>query len=238
MTTLFGYLKQTQRLLREENQELVNPQDLIDYINIARGQVAGEGECIRSIGTISTVMGQRPYGFSSIGFGSSATTGINGALNVRRINYTSGSGQIWFASRPWEWFDLLCLNAASPASGPPSTWSQFGQGATGSFYLDPPPDAVYVLNCDCTCYPINLVDNTTVEAIPYLWTDAVAYFAAYLAFLELFQNDKAQKMFEYYTLFMQRARTFSNPSVNRAQYEQADDPVMLTKLGIQQRGAS
>ena len=30
---LFEYLKQTQRLLRDGNQELINPADMMDFIN-------------------------------------------------------------------------------------------------------------------------------------------------------------------------------------------------------------
>src|SRR5262249_10112671 len=151
------------------------------WINIARGQIAGEGECVRRIGTIATVIGQRAYNFSDIALGTSSVTGVQGAINVRRIAYDVGqntqglSGQQWMTPRPWEWFDLYCMNNPVPTPGPPETWSQYGQGsagtgtgssATGSFYIDPPPDAVYSLNLDCTCYPIALVDDTTVESIP------------------------------------------------------------------------
>ena len=237
MTTLFGYLKQTQRLLREENQELVNPQDLIDYINIARGQIAGEAECIRAIGTVSTVISQNTYAISAINFGVSATTGIQGAINIRRITYALAQGYGWIDTRPWEWFDYYHLNTPVPINGPPSVWSQYGQGAassveSGSFYLGPPPDNAYTLYCDCSCFPINLVNNTTVEAIPYLWTDAVPFFAAYYAFMNLMQDDKAERMYSYYTRFVQRARRSANPSVGRSGYEQADDLTLPNKLGL------
>ena len=36
MASLFDYLKQTQRFLREGKQDLLNPEDLIGYINRAR----------------------------------------------------------------------------------------------------------------------------------------------------------------------------------------------------------
>ena len=98
--------------------------NLDSWINTARGQLAGEGECIRAIGTISTVIGQRNYNFSSISFGTSSVTGIQGAINVRRISYNSGTGTQWFAGRPWEWFDLLNLNNTAPVEGPPAVWAQ------------------------------------------------------------------------------------------------------------------
>jgi hypothetical protein len=221
------------------------------WINTARGQLAGEAECIRSIGTISTIASQRPYNFSSISFGTSSVTGIQGALNVRRISYNVASGAAWIPPREWEYFDLYYMNNPVPVNGPPARWSQYGQGsatpatgssATGTFYLDPPPDTVYTLNCDCTCYPIPLVDDTTVEAIPYLWTDAVPFFAAYYAFLTAQTGARmadAERMYGYYKEFLSRARMAANPSVNRSQYEQAPDPASINKLGVQQsRGAA
>lgn len=218
---------------------------LDSWINIARGQLAGEGECIRLIGTIPTVVGQRQYNFSSISFGTSSVTGVQGAIHVRRINYTLAQGFQWIPPRAWEYFDLYHLNNPIPDSGPPEVWAQYGQGAAppatgsafgGSFYIDPLPDAVYTLNCDCVCYPIPLVDNTTIEAIPYLWSDAVTFFAAYYAFLSSqtgARSADAERMFGYYTTFLNRARQASNPSVNRTQYEQSADPASINKLGVQ-----
>ena len=40
MATLNEYLQQTQRFLREKKQDLINPQDLVSYINRARREVA------------------------------------------------------------------------------------------------------------------------------------------------------------------------------------------------------
>lgn len=219
--------------------------NLNQWINTARGQLAGEGECIRAIGTLVTVVGQRAYNFSSLNFGTSATTGIQGAINVRRITYSVAIGQQWIPPREWEYFDLFHVNNPVPQPGPPTVWAQYGQGsaapatgsaASGSFWIDPPPDLVYTLNCDCTCYPIPLVDDTTVEAIPYLWTDAVPFFAAFYAFLTSqtgARQDDADRMYNRYKEFLNRARQSANPSVNRSQYEQAADPASINKLGVQ-----
>ena len=46
---LFGYLRQVQRLLRDGNQELLNPADLMDFINRARRQVALQSQSIRFV---------------------------------------------------------------------------------------------------------------------------------------------------------------------------------------------
>lgn len=66
ITDLFGYLKQTQRFLREQKQDFENPDDLLSYINRARREVAGRTQCIRRLTPISgqVVTGQISAGGS------------------------------------------------------------------------------------------------------------------------------------------------------------------------------
>lgn len=47
------YLKACQRLLREQKQEFMNPDDLLSYINLARREVAGRTQCVRRLTPIS-----------------------------------------------------------------------------------------------------------------------------------------------------------------------------------------
>ncbi len=237
------YILRTQQLLQNPaaSVELYAESDLILWINQARGQLAGEGKCIRAIGSLATVASTRNYNFSDISFGASATTGIAGAINVRSIQVGVGGGLKWINARGWTWFNFYNMSNVTPAPGEPQEWAQLAQGESGSLYLDPPPDTVYTLMCDSVCYPIDLVDDTTVEAIPALWTDAVAYFAAYLAFLSAQsparQNDAA-RMFEHYQTFCDRARQFATPDVNYTMYPQSKDPAQLAKLGLSPKSAA
>lgn len=244
---LTAYITQTQRLLQNPKSptSLYSTSDITDWINIARGQLAGESECIRRIGTLSTVANQQAYDFASITLpgGASSASGLQGVINVRRVMYSVASGQKWLPPRPWEWFDLYVNNNPVPQAGPPTVWSQYGQGSapgsTGSFsggslYVNT-PDIVYTLNLDCVCYPIALADDSTKEAIPYLWTDAVPFFAACYALWSAQTNARmadAERYFNTYKMFVERARQASNPSVGRWQYAQALDPAQAGKLGI------
>jgi hypothetical protein len=239
---LTAYETQTQRLLQNPKSPttLYATSDLDSWINTARSQLAGESECVRVLGTIQTVLNTRNYNFTSINTGVSATNGVQGALHVRSVRYAVASGFQWVTPRSWEWFELFDLNNPVPDSGPPREWSQYGQGQSGSFFIDLLPNQIYTLTLDCVCVPIPLVDDTTVEAIPYPWTDAVPYFAAYLALLSAQMNARradAEAMFGYYQTFVQRARQFSNPSLLRGQYEQASDPTLQSKLGLQKSAA-
>jgi hypothetical protein len=226
---------------------LYSTADLDTYINTARGQLAGESESVRYLGTISTVINQRAYNFSSINTGVSATNGISGIINVRSIKYAIGSGYRWLKPVAWPWFDMFLYSNPTPVSGPPRTWSQYGQGsapgatgagAGGSFYIDPPPDTIYTLLVDSVCYPIALVDDTTVEALPYLFTDAVPYFASYLALMGSQTGQRqaeAARLFDLYQTFVGRARQAANPSITTGIWQGGPDPTAISKLGMQQQ---
>lgn len=252
------YLPQTRSLLQlpgSQSTSLYSDADLTRWINIARGQVAGEGACIRIHGTLATVIGTDNYPFSGINVGVAATSGVQGVINIHSMHCSAGNGQLWMAPRPWPWFSLYNRNSAAPQQGTPTEWSQFGQGAAppastppaagsvqgGTFYVSPSPDDVYTLTCNTACYPIPLVDDTTVEALPYLWTDAVPFFAAYFGLMSAQTNarmaDAASMYKGHYNEFMDRARKQSNPDVNNWIYSQAGDPAQAVKLGIKAGGA-
>ena len=249
---LSWYITQTQRLLQNPKapSTLYSTADVTDWINIARGQLAGDAKCVRRIATIATVAGQQSYNFSALTI---SDTSVAGAINIRRIYCGQGTGQARLNPRPWEWFDLYHLNNINPQQGQPTVWAQYGQGSagigsitgigtgtmsSGSFYVDPIPDQVYTLNCDAECYPAALVADTDVECIPYLFSDAVPFFAAYYALLSSQTSARqadAERLFNHYETFVGRARSAANPSVNRWQYEGAKDPAQNAKLGIKPR---
>ena len=177
---------------------------------------------------------------------------MQGVINISNMSYVAGNGQLWMTPRPWPWFSLYNRNNATPQSGPPKEWAQYGQGAApsgvanttingGSFYVSPLPDDIYQINCNSVCYPIPLVDDTTVEALPFFWTDAVPFFAAYFALMSAQTNarmaDAAQMYKGHYNEFMDRARKQSNPSVNTWMYRQSGDPAQAVKMGAAKGGA-
>ena len=242
------YLTQTQRLLQNPSAPvtLYSTADLTSYINVARFQIAGEGRCIRRIGTLTTTIGTRMYPFSSIVF---TDTSVQGAINVRALLYNVGTGMKWINGKSWEWFQYFRLNNPVPTSAAPTEWSQHAQGSagvgtitnvgagtmsSGSLWLDPLPDLAYTINCDAACYPIALVADTDPEAIPALWSDAVPYFSSYLALMSSQTSSRiqqAQQLFALYEQFMARARDFANPDPNNYAYEQAPDPFKGNRLG-------
>jgi len=294
MATLNTYLKQVQRFAHDAKQELLNPEDLIDYINQARREVAMRAACIRvlppisgsvvSADVIATGSGYTaptatisppdfPSGFLPLPNGAQATatvtqigglivsvnidyggagyfqpqitindptgtgaqatltTSVNNTLNEGQEVYPfsgidlspfPGAGSVFLIrsvsiifsnyrySVPIYSFSTyqsqIRQYVASQYQYVPTFGAQFGQGTSGSFFLYPPPSQSYQLEFDCQCLPQDLIDDQSVEALPDPWTDAVPYFAAHLAFLEL-QNGNTARM--YLDLFDQRVTRFS-----------------------------
>jgi hypothetical protein len=216
-----------------------------------RGQLAGQSACIRREGTATTTIGVRHINFSSIAL---SDTSVSGVLNVRRASYSVGSGFKWIAPRPIEWFELYSFNNPVPDSGPPESWAQFLQGSsgggaitnsgagsisTGLLEFDPLPDLAYTIDLDCVCYPAALSTDSDAEAIPYQWTDAVPFGAAWMALLSsqtAARTADAERYFGYFNQYVQRARDSSNPDVLKYQYERQQNITLPNQVGINPSG--
>lgn len=233
---LTQYLSQTSALLQNPpaTPPLYSDTLLTGFINTARGQLAGESQSIRVLGSLTTATNDNSYDFSAITL---SAAGVQGVINVRTIWSVTSTGQTYLAPRAFEWFSLYNLNADPTPLGPPAEWSQYGQGASaqgsplpvdgGSLFISPTPDNAYNLSLDCVCYPVPLVDDTTSEALPYLWTDAVPYFAAYLALMSAqtgARDAMGQRMLERYQFFAQRAKMYAVPGVLPGLYPQQMPP--------------
>jgi len=98
-------------------------------------------------------------------------------------------------------------------------WSQYGQGANGSIYVYPFPSQIMQWDWDTYCLPINLNVDADPEAIPYPWSDAVQFYAAYLAYYNSQRRSDGDAMFAVYEQFMKRARANSEPDYVPDPYE-------------------
>lgn len=294
---LTAYQQQTQRLLHDPNATYFSISDITAYINIARGQIAMEGQCIRLLlsggtitalstnspgtgysGTITvtiagagqqasatavlsgsgvgattlvnggwgyitgstttvtaagsgggtnatfnvtidnsltTIPGQEVYKFSTANILAQATAGVQAVIGVMSVSCAWGANA---AMKPilqqmiWSEFQAYYRSYNNGMQNYPTIWSQYAQGVNGSIYVWPLPSQNSQMDWDCYCIPVNMVDDTTAEAIPYGWTDSVPYYAAYLAYLDAQRGEDADRMFATYTRYMKRARSFSEPA--------------------------
>lgn len=212
---LNAYLAQTRSLLNDVGGVEYTDANLTTYINDARVQIALAAECIRQPATMNMVAGQQPYLFSDMTFvpAPSPIDGLGGVVTVRvaRIALFSG-GQRRIQMRSWEYLDTYFLSQIAPVAGPPECTAVLQPGISGTLWFAPAPDQAYPINIDSVAYPITLVDDSTDERLPYPWTEAVQYYAAYLALLNAQRTADAQAMFELYDQFQLRGTQITTPT--------------------------
>lgn len=239
MPTLTDYETAVYALLQSPSSPnpLVDTATVDTAINEARGQVAIEGKCIRDYSTLLITSAAQQYPFSAI-VQSESVPGIAGTIEVEMVTYTTaGGGKARVNPREWPWFNNFVLSVATPVPAAPKYWAQFGQGADGTIWFNQ-PSGNFTTQLTTVCYPINLISDSDPEALPYAWTDAVQFYAAWLIFMSLQKEADAQRMYQEFERLMARARGGATPDVLSHQYVQAPDPTLPNKLGISQsRGA-
>lgn len=100
----------------------------------------------------------------------------------------------------------------------PTICAQYGQGTNGSFYMYPIPSQTYQMEWDCFCLPQDLLTDQDVEALPGPWTDAVQYWGAYLAYLEMQNFNYARGMKAEFDEMMTRYGSYARPGRVTNQY--------------------
>lgn len=134
--------------------------------------------------------------------------GIKDVIQVRTIavNFGGAAGSNQYML---ENCDFSTLQAYYRFYGPnlvgnPAKWARYNNNV----YMRPIPSQAYPMQWDTVCSVIDLVNDTTVEALPYPFTDAVPYYAAYLALMNSQRAQDAENMFKLYEQFTKRARSF------------------------------
>lgn len=207
---LATYLSETELLLNDLSNQFYSAADLTAYINKARAQIAAESNAL-----LATVSATLPAAASALGL-STITGGIgySTALNIRTVSVLIGLRQAVLEGRPWVWFKNYYLNGApSTATGVPTVWAQLKQGTTGDLHFSPAADVAYSLLVEASFLPAVLVSDADPEVIAYPWTDAICYYAAYLAYLNAQKPEGAARMLQQYRQYLQFARTGITPDV-------------------------
>lgn len=170
-TTLNTYITQCQRLLHDANQSFWTTSELTDYINQARNKVAAVTACMRYLDTgLSFTANVELYNYSSF-------THPSSVIDVLGVTIIWGNERIALAWKPWTEFTAL-LRPWVQFQQCPMVWTKYGDS---SIYIAPKPDQTYTSEIDTCEVPNTLIDNTTVEQLIFPRTEAVPYYAAYLA---------------------------------------------------------
>ena len=162
--------------------------------------------------SLTTVPGQEVYQFSTANVLAALTPGVKSVLGVISVACAWGANA---AMKPilqptiWSEFQAYYRAYNNGMQNYPTIWSQYGQGVNGSIYVWPYPSQYSQMDWDCYCMPVDLADDTTPEAIPYPWTEAVKYYAANLAYRDAQRFDDSKQMLAEYEQTMKEARSSS-----------------------------
>lgn len=160
-----------------------------------------------------TVTNQEVYPFSQINpIVAVSGSGINSIYMVRSVAVLFGTWRYMSMYTSFSKYQALIRRySANVLTYVPEVACQFGQGQGGSIYLYPVPNAAYQMEWDCCCIPNAVNSDTDVEAIPFPWTDAIIYYAAYLATSGSGRYQDADRFLKEYKRLMMEARRFSEP---------------------------
>lgn len=158
-----------------------------------------------------TTLNQEVYPFSA--FNSLLPTGVASILAVQSIAVSWGSEKPVLRWMDWSGFQAYLRSQNIQSTNWPAVWSQYGQGANGSVYLYPIPSQVLQMDWDCYCIPSALTSDSSIEAVPYPWTSAVPYYAAYQAMASAGNIDRANYFEAQYYKRVKEARVFSSPAM-------------------------
>lgn len=86
MASLNDYLQQTQRFLRDQRQDLLDPGDIVSYINRARREVAMRAQCVRRLTPISGAVITATVVAGGTGYSNSPT------ITITAPDFPSGMG--------------------------------------------------------------------------------------------------------------------------------------------------
>lgn len=154
--------------------------------------------------SLTTIPGQEVYQFSTANTLAQNQTLLAGVQSVEGVTSVAIAWGVNAAMKPmmnemvWSEFQAYYRSYNTGMQSYPTIWAKFGQGLNGSIYVWPLPSQVSQMDWDVWCLPVTLTSGATPEAIPYPWTTAVAYYAAYLAFFNAQRFEDSDRMKKEY----------------------------------------
>jgi hypothetical protein len=232
MAVLSDYMSDLENLIQAPTSPipLVTAALRQHYINKARGQCAAQGDNLPGYGTLAVSQASNQYPFASITFPASA--GIKSAIAIETVNWlTPQGGQLPVNPIEWARYNRYELAHRTPVRTSPRVWSELQQGDLGTMFLNP-LDNAYTLAIRARCIPVDLVDDNTPDAIPYGWSDAVPFLAAWYCYMSLQRQADADKMLERYQGMMQVGRGGAVPDTQAGVFNGSPDIYMAGRLGM------
>lgn len=222
---LAQYVADTQNLLNDGAGQFFSVPTLNSYINRARRRIASASGCVRVLVKAHTHANQEHYSFHEWTALVQQTPGVREVLAVRSLAIAIGEGE--GAWKPmWNrivWSDFqarfrIWNRAWIGTISYPGFYAQYGFGVSGSIYLAPIPSQEQPMELDCSCMPFPLETDNDPECIMQPWTDAVAYFAAFMALLQQQRAQDAAGMLQLFQTDLPHCASVVSPVMIQAPY--------------------
>lgn len=146
-------------------------------------------------------------------------SGASTVLGIITIAVDRGGDKPVLSQKSWAELQAYCRAYNTAYLDYPSVWANYRLGENGNFYLWPIPSSGYPMDIDVFCSPSPLVDDTSVDLIPYFWSESVAYYAAYLCYLYAQRADDAGRMLAESERLIKEGTAFSAPLMFPSFYE-------------------
>lgn len=220
MPTLAEYQQQLTDLIHDSGGQFYSVGLQTRAINLARKQVAKDGRCLRvltppgtSVGQMATVASQEAYQFSDYEtMVQTELPGVDKIQSVAQVAISWGGYIPAMIYAPWGQFQAYyrAVNFTG-IEGFPAVWSIYGAGAVQSIYLYPIPTQAMAMLWDTVCSPIDLVDDTTIDALPYPYDEAVKHWAASYCYLNSQRRQDSNAALNDYKMKMREANVSTQP---------------------------
>ncbi len=182
----------------------------------------GSSQIVTFYPALATVAGQEAYFYNgNVQSGTPILTsfGLQSIIQVKSITVNWGGT---FGSNAYmlDYWDFRSYQAYLRFYGPtglqgnPAVWTAY----QNTVFMRPVPTQAYPMQWDTICSVIDLASDADVEAIPYPFTDAIPYYAAYLALLNSQRSADAGAMKERYEEYIKRARAFVQRTIVPTMY--------------------
>ncbi len=203
---LNAYLTDTSRILHDPNNVNFSVSDLTAYINTGRGQIANTTQCVRKLNIVTLNSAQETYSLPNPN-----ASGVGQAIAILGIAVPWGTYKPTLDRYSWQDFQSYFRLFTGTVSGFPECYGQMGDASNGLVYFFPIPGQTFASEWDCAHTVLPLAADTDPEALPYPFTDAVPYYAAYRALLNAQRYQESKAMKAEYADFMKAARAATNP---------------------------
>ena len=169
-TTLSGYITETRRLLHDANGNFWTDAELTDYVNDGRNHLVQDTGCNRVLQNYTIPLSTETIAFSVLPQGSNT-------IDILNLVLYWGNTRIPLVYMAWTDFNAQ-LRYWQNYVGRPIGFSMYGPK---TIYISPKTDQAYEAEFDSVVLPIALSNASPNETLPTPFTDAVSFYAAYMA---------------------------------------------------------